>query len=221
MDKEKQQALVYEWLEKFSFEELSAQQRQKVLQLMPESHYQAMHQSLEKAKEEFETAQEPLLPPEMKEKIAEKLTKTSKIKSILNYSVPIYQVAAVFVLFFGLLALFFRPTGEKQTVYLRQTDTVFVRQTDTVRLLAYDSLQPAHTSQPTASPKQPTVSEKKQEKSRREVSEKQEENTESDKKPMLGFASLSVSDLEKVERSAAGYSLAEDSMLTRFRVTVN
>jgi len=119
---------IYDWLEAYSFSELSEEQQATVLQEMTEDEYNEMRSTLGSTKSYFT-------------KVDAKKTKLPKRSHILSYKIELYKIAIAACFIISLQLVLNYTNGEAPIQRLAYTDTVYVDRIDTVVEYIYDTVE--------------------------------------------------------------------------------
>jgi hypothetical protein len=134
---------MYELLEQFDFDELSAQDKKYVLSILTEAEYVNMRGTLKDTKNFFIHAEEPSLEDSLYESLIDKRGIKNVIIRLLKQPIQLYKIAATIVILSGIYFIihYFNPIEKGNelafcdTIYVHRTDTVYSKIADTVRVI--------------------------------------------------------------------------------------
>lgn len=118
---------IYDWLETYSFSELSEQQRKVVLQEITEQEYSEMRKTLGGTKSYFEKAAVE--------------TGSGKKNSLFSYKIELYKVAIAACLIVSIQLVLNFSKSEQTDNLLAYSDTVYVDRVDTVLEYVFDTVE--------------------------------------------------------------------------------
>jgi hypothetical protein len=133
--------IIYQLIEQFDFNELSAEDKLFVLSHLSESEYQNMRETIKDSKKYF--TDNPEMMPDAS--IYKSLTRADKHKNVvvrtLNYSMQLYKVAVTILIILGITFLLFYKSNPGLYKQMLVHDTIYINKTDTVYSLLRDTIQ--------------------------------------------------------------------------------
>ncbi len=214
MDKDKIQAAIYSWIEKLDFKDLTQQQKTFVENSLSQQEYEKMRHAYLQSVSYFKKDKSGMPKIGGFKDISKKITPKKEIAHFLQRSIPIYQAAAAAILLL-LIASFLTYTlfVPNQTNYIQLTDTVYIKQKDTVHVVEKikipekKNITKSKNTYKTVEKKTPTQKNKLQNQKINYVNHE--------------LVNISPEDIEKIGNQNKGTSLAEDSMLNEYIISVN
>lgn len=178
-------AEIYDLIEQFDFDQLTEQQKSKVMEQVSEEEYRSMRETIVATNAFFENS--PLnteIPP---------LRSDSKIRVLAHKSIPLYQVAASVAVIIGLFGFFVlqQPTTNEKIVAIHDTVTRHTR--DTVYRTIVDTIHHIKEQIVYVSMPQPTIA----------LSDNYHTNCD---------VALCATDIDKFGQTGSNGAIAHDSM---------
>jgi len=209
---------IYDLIERYDFNDLNKNTIEQVLKLCSEKEYNALRNAYLKNKKYFsETGEVPVPRKATYSNIYKKESWQHKpVYRIINYSIPLYQVAATIVLLIGITFIFNSSllSGNSSTDFA-SVDTVFVKRTDTLKVFIHDTINSTRAllaSQNDNFIKSTERDISTEQNSAISYSEMEEHFTDNYLEP---------GDLEKFRRVKKSKSLANEPVLANFVISIN